>query len=204
MISAISLLLRKRGTRIRGHVLTKIRQCLVIFGFENKANPATKMKNEMLYQKLKKDSCFHYKDIEARKGFAEGKIVSDCLKATWFEDKDSQGVVFSTLFNPVPAETIAAILTVIDFCLDEWSTGVQVKATMWEKDVIARHKVFREDVNKWCATNKNVTTSIRTKIRDAGAVDDAVVVSTLDKDMLEQMKDELEGRTGETDSEAEE
>ena len=40
--------------------------------------------------------------------------------------------------------------------------------------------------------------------RDAGAVDDAVVVSTLDKDMLEQMKDELEGRTGETDSEAEE
>ena len=52
-------------------------------------------------------------DIEAKTGFVEGKIVSECLKSIWFDDKDSQGVFFKDLFNPVPVETLAAILTVV-------------------------------------------------------------------------------------------
>ncbi|KAF8951859.1 hypothetical protein BDZ97DRAFT_1931639 [Flammula alnicola] len=210
MTEAISTLLRQRGSRIRGHAVTSIRACVAnIFGFKKKADPRTITNNIGLFRKLKDNSSFHYKvRPETQSGYAQGKIISECLQSAWFENKDSHGVVFEKLFNPVPFEIMALILTILDFCLDEWSSGKFEKATLWEKNVIARHKVFREDLEKWGQQNESVIKALRKKLytrarRDAGAAELSTVKSSLTADALDRVRAELEGRTGETDSEAE-
>ena len=40
--------------------------------------------------------------------------------------------------------------------------------------------------------------------RDAGAIDEEVIKSTLNNDTLDRIRNKLDGRTGDTDSEAEE
>ena len=46
-------------------------------------------------------------------GFCQGKIISEVLHAVWFDGKHSQGIIFENLFNPIPLETLAIILTVV-------------------------------------------------------------------------------------------
>ena len=48
----------------------------------------------------------------------QGKIISEVLHAVWFDSgKASQGVVFENLFNPIPFETLALIMTIVSFRL---------------------------------------------------------------------------------------
>ncbi|PPQ84227.1 hypothetical protein CVT26_012892, partial [Gymnopilus dilepis] len=127
--------------------------------------------------------------------------------AIWFEHKRSHGVVFEKWFKPVRAETIALIFTLIDFALDGWSTGLHVKAALYEKEVKSRYQVFRTHVNQWKGLNESIVNNMLTKLferacRDAGVAEDNSVQAALDEDHLKRMREELEGHTGETDSEA--
>jgi hypothetical protein len=46
-------------------------------------------------------------------GYMQGSVISEVLHMVWFDGKTSQGVVFEKLFNPIPFETLALIMTVI-------------------------------------------------------------------------------------------
>jgi len=116
----------------------------------------------------------------------------------------------------------------IDFCIDEWSSGQFVKAKMWEKDVLARHEVYRKDLEDWHNLNVTAVDGIRRKwyqrarwvpfvfarmswltwrllySRNAGVAENIEIKQTLTGDVRDRTRDELEGRTGETDSEMEE
>ena len=46
-------------------------------------------------------------------GYMQGKIISEVLHAVWFDNKSAQGVVFDNLFNPIPFETLALIMTIV-------------------------------------------------------------------------------------------
>ena len=52
----------------------------------------------------------------------------------------------------------------IDFALDEWATGILIKATLWQKEVEDRHLIFRQDLEKWSKLKDNVVLGIRTKL----------------------------------------
>lgn len=111
-----------------------------------------------------------------------------------------------------------------DFCLDEWATGVHIKADFREKDVIARHAQFHVDLKEWEELNPSTVEGIRKKFynramyvhvtqtwtdinlyawlsRDAGISDDDKPKPSLNTEDLERVRNELEGHTGETDSE---
>ncbi|KAF8950927.1 hypothetical protein BDZ97DRAFT_1933152 [Flammula alnicola] len=205
----ISSILQRRGSRIRGHALDQIRPLMVnVFGFKRGTDAKTVAWNRDLYTKLKTKAAFHYKNPETFSGYAQGKIISEILHAIWFEDTNSQGVTFKNLFNPIPLETLALIFTILDFCLDEWSDGTRVKAKLWGKDIKDRHEIFRKDLAEWEALNVEVVTAIRRKLytrssRNAGVATQNVTKPTLSAEAKERAREELAGRTGETDSEME-
>ncbi|KAF8960928.1 hypothetical protein BDZ97DRAFT_1760386 [Flammula alnicola] len=205
----ISSILQKRGSRIRGHALNQIRPLMVnVFGFKRGTDAKTVAWNRDLYTKLKTKAAFHYKNPETLSGYAQGKIISEILHAVWFEDTNSQGVTFKNLFDPIPLETLALIFTILDFCLDEWSDGTRVKAKLWGKDIKDRHEIFHKDLAEWAALNVEVVTAIRRKLytrscRNAGVVTQNANKPTLSAEAKERAREELAGRTGETDSEME-
>ncbi|KAF8197616.1 hypothetical protein BJ912DRAFT_822601, partial [Pholiota molesta] len=212
MTDAISSVIRNRSSRIRGHALTVIRPLLTtLLGFKKGSSAAHVAANQHLAQQLKPavgGAVFHYKDMENMTGYAEAKILSTAIEAIWFEDMKSHGVIFSTLFNPIPLETMALVMTILDFCIEEWATGRFVKGKLWESGVIERHKVFRKDLEEWQELNPVAVTGIRKKMylrasRNAGVVDISTAKQALVGEARERARKDLEGRTGETDSEAE-
>ncbi|KAF8805888.1 hypothetical protein BYT27DRAFT_7257811, partial [Phlegmacium glaucopus] len=201
-------LVKKRGSRIRGHIVSCVRpQIIATYGFIRKATPQAMARNRVLYEKLILKGAFHYKDPDTMSGFAQNKIISEILYLAWFEDKRSQGPVLSEYFNPITLETLSLIFTMIDFCLREWSTGAFLQATFFEKDVIHAHKIYRVEVKTWSSINFAVTLNIRKKLfsralRNAGVVDeDATIISGLVGEAKDRVQTELDGRTGDTDSE---
>ncbi|KAF8800509.1 hypothetical protein BYT27DRAFT_7227440 [Phlegmacium glaucopus] len=191
-------LVKKRGSRICGHVLAIVRpQIIAIYSFNRKVTPQAKTRNRTLCETLLENRAFHYKN----------KIISEIIYLAWFEDKTSQGPLLPHYFNPIPIETLAFILTVIDFCLQEWSTGTFIQAKFFKKDVLASHKAYRLEVEAWSALNPSVIENIRKKLfnralRSAGVVNATLTIpSCLQETIKDRVQMELDGRTRETDSE---
>jgi hypothetical protein len=60
-------------------------------------------------------------------------IIQKVINVTWFNNRDDVGIVFHEYFTPIPFEVIALVLTVIECCIDEWSTGTR-KESMWKEE----------------------------------------------------------------------
>ena len=91
-------------------------------------------------------------------GFCQNKIISEALQEAWFSHKHAIGAEYPKYFNPVPLVTLALILTVascillypqynklmcmiqIEFCIEEWSSGMFVKAEFNEKATLIATK----------------------------------------------------------------
>ena len=59
---AIIYKIKKRGSRIRGHVLAIVRpQIIAIYGFNRKVTPQAKTRNRTLCETLLNNGAFHYK-----------------------------------------------------------------------------------------------------------------------------------------------
>ncbi|EDQ99159.1 uncharacterized protein LACBIDRAFT_317504 [Laccaria bicolor S238N-H82] len=201
-------LIKRRGSRIRGHVLAVVRpQIIAIYGFSRKVTPQTKARNKQSCEALLENGAFHHKDTGTLTGFSQNKIISEILYLAWFEDKTSQGPLLQHYFNPIPLETLALIFTVIDFCLREWSTGVFIQSKFYEKVVLATHKAYRLELEAWNAINPSVIENIRKKLfnralRSAGVFDASLKIPSCLQDAIkDRVQMELDGRTGETDSE---
>ncbi|KAG8735269.1 hypothetical protein FRC10_010811 [Ceratobasidium sp. 414] len=76
---------------------------------------------------------FHCTDPWARRGHYEGLVIPRAIAAALFNSESSVGVMFHEFFDPIPIPTLAYILTNIEFCLSEWTTGrhqpLSLKAT---------------------------------------------------------------------------
>jgi len=80
----------------------------------------------------------------------------------------------------------------VDFCLDEWSSGIRIKSQLWEKDVIERYKIFVKDLGKWDALNMTVVKGIRKKLyirgcSHAGVEEIVTVKETLTGEAMERV-----------------
>ncbi|KAJ7186673.1 hypothetical protein C8R46DRAFT_1206671 [Mycena filopes] len=76
---------------------------------------------------LLSSSAAHYlQDTASHQGFGENKIITSVQRLTTFRDSDSVGILFPSLFNPITLPHVALNFTVVDFCCDEWSTGLIV------------------------------------------------------------------------------
>jgi len=70
-------------------------------------------------------------------------IIQKAINAFWFQNKDSDGIIFYEYFAPIPIQAIALVLTVIECCIDEWTDGTWKKSS-WNEE---RYKtVYRSHV----------------------------------------------------------
>ncbi|KAK6987840.1 hypothetical protein R3P38DRAFT_3446022 [Favolaschia claudopus] len=114
-------------------------------------------------------------------------------------------------------------LTALEFCVKQWSTGSFIASKFTEKAVVDSYEKYVKDVEKWSAMKPSVVENIRKKCTGVlrEFIDHLVTSSnasfreTLTSEVIndnessindaqeEALRAELEGRTGDTDSEDE-
>ncbi|KAG9094019.1 hypothetical protein FRC06_011271, partial [Ceratobasidium sp. 370] len=66
---------------------------------------------------------FHFLDPETETDPYENPVLCRCIAAIFFWVPDSLGVVYHTKFNLIPIPAVAMVLTIMQHCIQEWSTG---------------------------------------------------------------------------------
>ncbi|EED84354.1 predicted protein [Postia placenta Mad-698-R] len=184
-------------------------------------SPDVHRKNIHLHRRLLEKSSFHYKDpgIESgmRSGFGQHTIISRVLEVCFFKKKSKKtsfGLTYPQHFNLFPLPTMVLILAAVEHDIEEWSTGVHVMADFRELEGKPLYEAYLADLRTWenppdGPSNKTVVCNIRKKLYKRGrefaslSAEDSEKPSRASKADMQEAYQELAGRTGETDSEAE-
>ncbi|KAJ7288660.1 hypothetical protein C8J57DRAFT_1494938 [Mycena rebaudengoi] len=203
-------LITKRGSQIRGKILEKYRSLFAAhYGFVRSSTAAAIQANIALAAKLLAKAAFHYKDVDARTGFGGNIIIASARQLTTFKDKHSLGAIFRSRFSPITLNNLALDFTVLEFLTREWKTGTHIPAQFFEKDVTKYYEIHVQDVEDWSKLNPSFCENVRLKwtrraCETLGLTDaTSTTFTNIDKTQEALMRDEMAGRTGETDSEAE-
>ena len=106
------------GPQFRAAVKGKIAPLVErYYGFETSKAPKSLSHNIGLARALKTDGSFSKGDGENE--LYQHRIIQQAINVVWFNDRSSDGVVFSNLFNPMPYEAIALVLAVVR-CAQSW------------------------------------------------------------------------------------
>ncbi|KAG9077446.1 hypothetical protein FRC06_008906, partial [Ceratobasidium sp. 370] len=66
---------------------------------------------------------FHCTRFSPPYGHYESDLLTQAIALTMFKDPNAVGVVHCEFFDPMPLTTVAFILAIIQFCIEEWETG---------------------------------------------------------------------------------
>ncbi|KAJ7718056.1 hypothetical protein B0H16DRAFT_1337658, partial [Mycena metata] len=198
----------KRGSHIRGKVMESFRPLFEShFGFQRGNSKTIIAANKANYAALTHKASFGYKDTKARIGYGENLILAAARKHAIFKDKKSLAAIFRSYFDPLPAAYVALEFTALQHLTEEFSTGTYINASFQEKDVVQSYRTHLADIEKWMSCNPVVTEKLRRKwfkraARNFGPAEPAADTHIDEKDE-DALRKELEGRTGDTDSENE-
>ncbi|KAJ7623730.1 hypothetical protein FB45DRAFT_926588 [Roridomyces roridus] len=123
-------------------------------------------KNVVLRGKLLKHSAFHYKDPGTLSIYAGHKIILASLRAAFFKKKGSRGVLYSKYFSPISLVTLALVFTVVEFCIDEYTTGRFMQAIFDEVAHKERYESHLLALTEWSELMPPVTTALRQQLHD--------------------------------------
>ncbi|KAJ7438104.1 hypothetical protein B0H11DRAFT_2105686 [Mycena galericulata] len=208
MTERMAKIITARGSQIRGKMIETFRSLFAShYGFDRSAAKKTITSNKAKAEKLLHKMSVHYKDPDARTGYAENKILSSVRKLTTFLKKDSVGALFPSYFDPIPLALIALELSALEFCAKEWSTGMFIQAKFYEKDVADRYEVHLADTKRWSNCNEAVVETLRRKwyrraSQTLSATAPSATPTNIDEDHEDALRLQMAGRTGDTDSES--
>ncbi|KAJ6567981.1 hypothetical protein DFH09DRAFT_1080894 [Mycena vulgaris] len=215
---------RIRGDFVADHVRPQVQ---LHFGFLDDDNSKTRKQNKLLYTKLITTNRFTHKvihllsfhtsalnwtqDIDAQTKRFESAILIKILAAACFgKGCRSMGIIFEMMFMPISLEMIAFTFAAVQFCIEEWATGRRLKVAFDGSIVERKYAGMLLDVKKWADIDVHFNETLRTKwakkLRNKAGVDDSekVAETVVTPEIEEAMRGDIVGRTGETDSEAEE
>ncbi|PIL32080.1 hypothetical protein GSI_06785 [Ganoderma sinense ZZ0214-1] len=205
-----------RKSNARGDVSDEVRSHTAsAYGFRDGATSSNQRHNVALYSKLIKDGAFHHKTINEATGKAEGfaghSYISRVIRLAFFGHGNTRtaiGFRFPDAFNPIPTQTVALVLTVVRAHIEEWSTGRHSAIHFSESEFAGTYKGLLEDLKGWVEGKEDVWLNIRKKwYRRAFTAGGGVMAeaghSRVSRSVLDSAREELEGRTGLTDSENE-
>ncbi|KAJ4494147.1 hypothetical protein C8R41DRAFT_902629 [Lentinula lateritia] len=203
-------LIATRGSRIRGQVYKWIRVNIVsCYKFDVTVGKRAVKQNIALSRLLssRNFSGFSYKDREAWTGYAEHSSIIFLL--SYIFDESNMGMVFEKYFNPISLQTLASLFTMIRAAISEWSSGTCNKVKKFsEEEYDKYYKAYLIDLTKWDGMNPAVSLNIRhrmyakarIRMREDSSDDPTVhIVGSIEA----QLRQEMEARTGETESERE-
>jgi len=112
------------------------------YGFDTSQAPQSISHNASRAQELLAEATFIYRESNSAGDPCypyRHPIIQKVVNITWFQNKDDVGIIFHQYFAPIPFEAIALVLTVIECCIDEWSTGTCKESTWKEVDYNANY-----------------------------------------------------------------
>ncbi|KAI0280059.1 hypothetical protein BGY98DRAFT_966330 [Russula aff. rugulosa BPL654] len=118
-----------------------------LYQFKTSSAPESIRSNVELAKVLLKDMNFIYpeaRDREKRYTPYSHPIIQQAVNATLFRNRDDAGVVYHEHFSPMPIPVIALVLTVVQWCIDEWSDGQQ-KDSSWDERTL--HGVYSSHIS---------------------------------------------------------
>ncbi|KAN0105378.1 hypothetical protein V8E52_011087 [Russula decolorans] len=199
-------LVKDRGPRARGFLKDITRPHIEkAFGFTPSTNKKVVQKNVDRYLELMEGRIFHYKDPATKTGFAENAIIKKVLREAFFRRKDDRGITHANSFSPIPLALIALILTAVEHCIEEWSTGTLVKANFEESTAAPLYDAHLEKLRNWHELNPTVVDKILETLfkrcsRPLSAATGGDSIPAMTDAVKEAARKELEARTGETES----
>ncbi|KAJ7939304.1 hypothetical protein B0H13DRAFT_2300559 [Mycena leptocephala] len=184
LTARITTIITARGSQIRGKIINAVRSLFA--------------------------SHYGLQRSTAKKVIASNKAKADQLlfKGSVHYKKDSLGAIFPSYFDPLTLELIALEISSFEFCAQEWSTGSFIQASFREKDVGARYAVHLADAERWSNCSSTVVETLRRKwyrqVSQTFTTSTPSSLSTnIDQEQEDALREELAGRTGDTDSEPE-
>ncbi|KAG1730813.1 uncharacterized protein EDB91DRAFT_1085285 [Suillus paluster] len=121
-------MITSQGSHFHGEVKSKVQPYIADeYGFETSTKQFVIDRSIMLTRELKKNFAFVYKTCSAdgNKGLYGSKIIQKAVNTMWFCDKKDEGVLYPEFYKPFPEVGLTLLLTAIESCIDEWSTGAQ-------------------------------------------------------------------------------
>ncbi|KAF7355810.1 hypothetical protein MVEN_00909200 [Mycena venus] len=211
----MSSMIRKYGPHGRSSLKDGVRPLVgPMYRFKVGDSPKTIQKNLKIHKQLLDESGFHYEDPKERTGYAKNKIIIESIRTLWFKNKSSRGVLNFESFSPISLVTLALIFTVIEFCIEEYSTGRFQQGIFDEllnKDCYETHL---KDLTEWAALKPTVTTALLQRmhntcrastgaalVKTTGRMTDAARAKALAE--LEAMDIDGDGGDGNNDSDDE-
>jgi len=119
---------RRLATELKPTFITLVEY---MYNFNTSQAPASIMHNIRRTQALLRDLNFIYPEPRTGRDPYRHPIIQRVINTTWFWDKDDIGVLDHEHFDPMPIPIIAITLTVIECCIDEWSSGTR-KDSNWD------------------------------------------------------------------------
>ncbi|KAJ7477774.1 hypothetical protein B0H11DRAFT_2234452 [Mycena galericulata] len=114
-------------------------------------------KNIKIWEASINESAFHYKDPATLTGYAGNTIIMDSIRTIFFKTKAGRGIVYSTYFSPI---------SLIEFCIEEYSTGRFQQGFFDEVANKERYNVHLQDLTEWAALKPSVTDVIFQRMHD--------------------------------------
>ncbi|KAJ2981958.1 hypothetical protein NUW54_g10808 [Trametes sanguinea] len=140
---------------------------------------------------------FHYANLEKRQGFAHNSVILATIKEHWFSSTHALGIKYSEQFSPIREVTLALLFTTVEYCLDQWATG------LWDKSLTFANKVYHEKykqhlrhIQDWGDLDRASTRVIRQRLYDrarraSGAPPEAQPPSGLSEASRDRLRSEL-------------
>ncbi|CDO78119.1 hypothetical protein BN946_scf184596.g1 [Trametes cinnabarina] len=174
LCSRIEKIITSRSSHARGALRDRVRPLIASsYGFVTDGSARAKQRNMVRYSYLlDSDSMapelrFYYADLDKRQGFAKNPIILTMLKEHWFGSSDGAGIKYPVQFSPVREVTLALIFTTIEYCLDQWATG------LWDKNITFANKAYHvkyqqhlRHIQEWGSLDLDSSRQIRQRMYD--------------------------------------
>ncbi|KAH9939738.1 uncharacterized protein BXZ73DRAFT_75911 [Epithele typhae] len=86
-------------------------------------------------QRNERGTIFEFKDPEARSGRFQHVCIQAVLYSVFFTNTTAPACVNQADFNPIPHQTLALVLTVIEHIIEQWASGVFDRNLMFKREV---------------------------------------------------------------------
>ncbi|KAG1787090.1 uncharacterized protein HD556DRAFT_1449145 [Suillus plorans] len=142
-------LITERGSNLRSDLKTALRALVETeFGFKNDKTPeAIRFNAELASTLLGNRKLFTCKNREAGKGLFEADIILKGITKWCYDRKNSLGATLTSYFKDTTTGgaslgIIAAVLTGIEACVVEWTTGTKIESRFYKERYAAIFETY--------------------------------------------------------------
>ncbi|KAN0137422.1 hypothetical protein V8E53_004867 [Lactarius tabidus] len=166
-----------------------------MYNFKTGQAPASIIHNTGRAEELLRDMNFIYPEPRTSRDPYRHPIIQRVIDTTWFCDEADIGAVDHENFSPMPIPIIAITLTVIEWCIGEWSGGTR-RDSNWDRAKL--QTVYGSHVSSLCEFPAHSSASLyqlqcdllRNAREHAGVIESTNDPRVIDKDSTREERGE--------------